>query len=98
MNLLLCAAAVVVSAGLAWILIRAIRALAVASVSARCGCSVSPYTDDDDQDEAPVVDSETDIHMPCHTVRCAHLTRRHRVTSAGLVCTQCDHVANPADR
>ncbi|MGW2580806.1 hypothetical protein ACWCYZ_05615 [Streptomyces virginiae] len=33
-----------------------------------------------------------DAWAACHTTRCAHLTTRHSITPAGLVCDECDHL------
>ncbi|MGW2985426.1 hypothetical protein [Streptomyces goshikiensis] len=32
---------------------------------------------------------EPDAWLPCHTLTCAHLTRPHTRTPAGLVCDEC---------
>ncbi|NUP19033.1 MAG: hypothetical protein HOZ81_23670 [Streptomyces sp.] len=32
---------------------------------------------------------EPDAWLPCHSLRCAHLTTRHTRTPAGLVCDEC---------
>jgi hypothetical protein len=36
-----------------------------------------------------------DAHLPCHTTACAHLSRPHDRTTAGLTCRHCGTVTIP---
>jgi hypothetical protein len=38
------------------------------------------------------------VYLPCHTTACAHLTRPHDRTPAGLACRACGHTVTEAPR